>query len=249
MENRKNTKISTFLGAALLALFATSCATKKYVQTRVLQPLEAKITGVDKKTDENSTRITDLDRKTETGISDATAKAENASQAAAKAGKDAQDAQTLAQKGVEQASTVAKDLDNVDNYQQTKEATVLFRLNSSDLTSQDKQKLDELAQSVTSLKHFAIEVQGYTDKTGSKEYNLELSRRRADSVVRYLTEVHNIPLVKIHLLGYGTDNPAQPNSTRQGRRQNRRAEVRVLAPQLSQSAQQGQPAGNGGARQ
>src|SRR5690348_12005955 len=134
MENRKNTKISTFLGAALLALFATGCATKKYVQTRVLQPLEAKITGVDKKTDENSTRITDLDRKTETGISDATAKAENASQAAAKAAKDAQDAQTLAQKGVEQASTVAKDLDNVDNYQQTKEETVLFRLNSSDLT-------------------------------------------------------------------------------------------------------------------
>ena len=127
----------------------------------------------------------------------------------------------------------------MDNYQPVKDEKVLFRFNRSDLTSEDKQKLDELAQSVASMKHYALEVQGYTDKTGTKDYNLELSRRRADSVVRYLTEVHNVPLVKIHMLGYGPDKPAQPNNTREGRKENRRVEVRILAPQLAsaQSAQ------------
>ena len=239
MESLKSTRASAFLAVGLAALFSASCATKKYVQTKVVRPLEAKISGVDKKTDENSTQITEVDRKAEAGISDVNSKAENAAQAAAKAGKDAQDAQTLAQKGVDQASVVAKDLDNVDNYQPVKDEKVLFRFNRSDLTSEEKQKLDDLAQSVASMKHYVLEVQGYTDKTGTKDYNLELSRRRADSVVRYLTEVHNIPLVKIHMLGYGPDKPAQPNNTREGRKENRRVEVRILAPQLAsaQSAQ------------
>ncbi len=239
MESLKSTRASAFVAVGLVALFTASCATKKYVQTKVLQPLEAKISGVDKKTEENSTQITEVDRKAEAGISDVNSKAENAAQSAAKAGKDAQDAQTLAQKGVDQASAVAKDLDNVDNYQPVKDEKVLFRFNRSDLTSEDKQKLDELAQSVASMKHYALEVQGYTDNTGTKDYNLELSRRRADSVVRYLTEVHNVPLVKIHMLGYGPDKPAQPNNTREGRKENRRVEVRILAPQLAsaQSAQ------------
>jgi len=248
MESMKSTRASAFLAVSLVALFSAGCATKKYVQTKVIQPLEAKISGVDKKTDANSTQITEVDRKAEAGISDVNSKAENAAQSAAKAGKDAQDAQTLAQKGVDQAGAVAKDLDNVDNYQQVKEDKVLFRFNHSDLTSEDKQKLDDIAQSVASMKHYALEVQGYTDKTGTKDYNLELSRRRADAVVRYLTEAHNVPLVKIHMLGYGPDKPAQPNNTREGRKENRRVEVRILAPQLAspQTAQTPQSTNNTG---
>jgi len=238
----KSTRLLAPVAVALLALFTASCATKKYVQTKVVAPLEAKITGVNKKADDNATQITEVDRKAEAGISEASTKADNANQAAGKADKDAQDAQGTAQRGVEEATRVARDLDNVDNYQQVKTEAVLFRFNRSDLTTEEKQKLDEIAQSVASMKHFAIEVMGYTDKTGPSAYNLELSRRRADAVVRYLTEEHKIPLVKIHLLGYGSDSPAQPNNTREGRKQNRRVEVRILAPQIStQASQQVQP--------
>ena len=88
MESLKSTRASAFLAVGLVALFTASCATKKYVQTKVLQPLEAKISGVDKKTEENSTQITEVDRKAEAGISDVNSKAENAAQSAAKAGKD-----------------------------------------------------------------------------------------------------------------------------------------------------------------
>lgn len=233
-EKCVGTERLTALGAVILLVFlAPGCATKKYVQTKVFQPLEAKITGVDKKTDANAQKITDVDQKAESGISDAQARAETADKDAGKADEHAQEAQNLAQKGVDQATTVAKDLDNVDNYQPVKSEIVLFGFNHSDLTVEDKSKLDDLAGNINSMKHYVVEVQGYTDKTGSKQYNLELSRRRADAVVRYLTEVHKIPLVKIHLLGYGEDSPAQPNNTRAGRKENRRVEITVLAPQLS----------------
>ena len=219
--------------AALIALFLPACATKKYIRTQVVPPIEDKISKVDKKTDANATQITEVDQKAESGISDARAKAEGAGRDAAKADEHAGEAQTLAQKGVDQATQVGKDLDNIDNFQSVKSETVLFRINHADLTVEDKSKLDELAQNVQSMKHYAVQVQGYTDKTGSKDYNLELSRRRADAVVRYLTEVHNIPLVKIHMLGYGADSPAQPNNTRDGRKQNRRVDIKVLAPQMT----------------
>lgn len=222
------------LGAtALLVVLGPACATKKWVQTQVVPPLDTKIQSVDKKTDANGQRITDVDQKAESGISGAQAKADSAGRDAAKADEHAGEAQTLAQKGVDQATQVGKDLDNIDNFQPVKTETVLFRINHSELTVEDKSKLDELAQNVTSMKHFAVEVQGYTDKTGGKNYNLELSRRRADAVVRYLTEVHNVPLVKIHMLGYGPDSPAQPNNTREGRKQNRRVDIKVLAPQMT----------------
>ncbi|HLW79276.1 MAG TPA: OmpA family protein [Terriglobia bacterium] len=218
---------------ALLVVLGPACATKKWVQTQVVPPLDTKIQGVDKKTDANGQRITDVDQKAESGISTAQAKADSADRNASKADEHAGEAQTLAQRGVDQATQVGKDLDNIDNFQPVKSETVLFRINHSDLTVEDKSKLDDLAQSVTPIKHYAVEVQGYTDKTGAKNYNLELSRRRADAVVRYLTEVHNIPLVKIHMLGYGPDSPAQPNDTREGRKQNRRVDIKVLVPQMT----------------
>src|SRR5271167_5186474 len=86
---------------SLLILLNAGCATKKYVQANVAN-LETKINGVDKKTDENATRITDLDHKTEVGIADAQKKAEDAGQQATKAESDAQAAHALAQQGVDQ---------------------------------------------------------------------------------------------------------------------------------------------------
>ncbi len=226
--------------ASLLILLTAGCATKKFVRENVSN-LETKIGGVDKKVDEktteNATRITDLDRKTEGGIADAQKKAEYAGQQAGKAEADAQGANTLAQKGVDQANKVREQVENADNFQPVKSETVLFKFNHADLTPEDKEQLDALAPSVASMKHYVIEVTGYTDEVGDRQYNLELSRRRADTVVRYLTENGKIPLVRIHNLGYGEDLPAADNKSREGRKQNRRVEVKVLAPPMTATAQ------------
>ena len=86
-------------------------------------------------------------------------------------------------------------------------------------------------------RNIAIEVEGFTDSTGPKQYNLELSQRRADSVVRYLTENDHVPLVRIHVIGLGEDEPAADNQTLDGRKQNRRVQIRIMAPDLGESTQ------------
>ena len=213
----------------LLVLLTTGCATKKYVQANVSN-LETKISAVDKKADDNSTRITDLDHKTEAGIADAQKKAEDAGQQATKAESDAQAAHALAQKGVDQANQLGQELDSIDNFKPVKSETVLFKVGRFNLTDEDKQQLDAFAQTTAGLKRYVIQVQGFTDSTGSKSYNLQLSQRRADAVVRHLTESDKIPLIWVRYLGYGEEMPAADNDSRDGRQQNRRVVVTVLAP-------------------
>ncbi len=215
--------------ALLVLLFGVGCATKKWVRNTVA-PMETHLGTLDQKSTQNSNDIRDVDQKAEKGISEASNKADQANQAAGKADQDAQDANQLAQKGVDQAQQVKQDLANIDKFQPVSTETVLFKINRSDLTDDDKKALDEVADKAQSLSHYMIQVQGFTDTTGPKQYNLELSQRRADAVVRYLTLEKKIPQVRISELGFGEDAPAAPNKTLKGRKQNRRAEVTLLAP-------------------
>jgi OmpA-OmpF porin, OOP family len=228
MGERTITRLAALSTVVMFALLTTGCATKKYV-AKVMSPLETRLGKNEAKTDDNSKQIQNVDQRATEGINAAQSKADDASQQAAKAGESAQTAQLTAQKGIDQANAVDQKVENADNFQTVKTAKVLFALNKSILTDDDVQQLDELASSVKGMKHYVIQVQGYTDSTGPKAYNLELSHRRAAAVVRYLTE-HDIPLVKISLLGYGEDSPAASNNTREGRKENRRVDIKVLAP-------------------
>jgi outer membrane protein OmpA-like peptidoglycan-associated protein len=67
-----------------------------------------------------------------------------------------------------------------------------------------------------------IEIEGHTDSTGSTETNEQLGLARAENVKRYLYETYQIPLHKINVISYGESKPAAPNTTRDGRAQNRR---------------------------
>lgn len=237
--NLNNTKW-TVVGTVLLVLpFTVSCATKKFVRQNVAD-LETKIGNVDKKYDQKTTElgtnISDLDRKTEAGIADAQKKAEDAGQQASKSESDAQAANALAQKGVDQATQVGQDLQNIDSFRPVKSETVLFKVARYTLTDEDKEQLDAFAQTVAGMKRYVISVKGFTDSTGSKDYNLALSQRRADAVVRYLTEHDKIPLIFVRYLGYGQDVPAADNHSSAGRKQNRRVVLTVLAPQSTAQA-------------
>ena len=248
MEGHSTQKLAALSAAVIFALVTSGCATKKYV-SKVVSPLETRLGKNEQKTDNNAKAIQDVDSRATEGINAAQSKADEASQQATKAGDAAQTAQLTAQKGIDQANAVDQKVENADNFQTVKTATVLFGFNKSTLTDDDMAQLDQLASSVQSMKHYVIQVQGYTDATGSKAYNLELSHRRADAVVRYLTEKHGIPLVKISLLGYGEDAPVAPNKTRDGRKENRRVDIKIMAPQWAagqvQAQTQGQPNGSG----
>jgi outer membrane protein OmpA-like peptidoglycan-associated protein len=117
----------------------------------------------------------------------------------------------------------------LDDYDVAEETTVFFRVNSATLTPEGKAALDTIAQRAMSAKGYVIEIAGFTDTTGSVEKNRMLSQKRADSVVRYLQENHDIPLRRmVTPFGYGELKPAADNETREGREQNRRVEVKVL---------------------
>ena len=74
-----------------------------------------------------------------------------------------------------------------------------------------------------------IEVAGHTDSTGSDAKNFRLSRARADAVVQYLAVQHKIPLRRfVTPMGYGKTDSVADNTTREGRTQNRRVDVKMI---------------------
>lgn len=156
-----------------------------------------------------------------------------------KANKALEDA-AQAQKAADEAAARISEL---DNYDVVKVVTVYFAVNKFDLSAEAKASLDEAAKNAPNAKNYKIEVQGFTDSTGDFDKNLELSRKRADSVVQYLAVMHNIPLRRIETpMGYGSTKTVADDNTKEGRSKNRRVEVRVLvnkglaAPKAAPSA-------------
>jgi len=117
----------------------------------------------------------------------------------------------------------------LDDYDVQETVSVTFRVNSSILSPEAKTQLDELAAKATGAKAFMIEVAGHTDSTGSDAKNFRLSRARADAVVQYLAVTHKIPLRRfVTPMGYGKTESVADNTTREGRSQNRRVDVKMI---------------------
>ncbi len=238
-------------GAVALSLFSTGCATKKYV-AKTIAPVEQRVTGTETKNTEQDkqiaaqgTEIQDLDKSlslTREKLGDVDNKATQAGQAAQAADQKAVGAQqaadsahqaadgarTFAQQGLDRLD---HNLEAMNHYQMTKSDTVLFGVNKDSLTPDAKKQLDDLASQVTGLERFVIEVQGFTDKTGPAGYNEMLSQRRAAAVARYLTTEHKIPVRAISMLGEGYAQPVADDKTRDGRKMNRRVEIKLWVPE------------------
>ncbi len=114
-------------------------------------------------------------------------------------------------------------------FEQTLKDNVQFKLESDDVSDEAKAALDEFAARVKALDHpYFIEIQGHTDSTGSTSYNQKLGEKRAEAVRRYLNQSQGIPLLRMSTISYGESLPAADNSTRDGRKENRRVVLVVL---------------------
>jgi len=97
------------------------------------------------------------------------------------------------------------------------------------LLPEAKTALDEVANAATGLKGYTIEVTGFASAEGGTAMNKKLSQRRAQAVIDYLVEQHNVPLRRIGTsYGFGELQAVADNTTREGREQNRRVEVKLL---------------------
>lgn len=138
-------------------------------------------------------------------------------------------AQQTADSAVAGVNLTNERISALDDYEPQTVAAVNFRTGSAVLSADSKAKLDEVATKALNSKGYVIEVSGYADTTGSIERNRALSQRRADNVIRYLVENHSIPLRRIVTpYGYGESNALAENTSREGRAQNRRVEVKLL---------------------
>ncbi|MFB4371519.1 OmpA family protein, partial [Pseudomonas sp. LR_1] len=103
---------------------------------------------------------------------------------------------------------------------------ITFATDSAEIAPSFYAPLNNLATSFKQFQNNSIEIVGYTDSTGSREHNMALSQRRAQSVTSYLT-AQGIDGSRLSSRGAGPDNPIADNASAEGRAQNRRVEVNL----------------------
>jgi len=217
-----------WIAAAVTLAGVTGCATKNYVKSQTA-PIIQKENELDDKTRANNQAIHDVDERATAGINKAQASADAANQAAQNATKAAGDANTAANDVVHRADSLDSVVKGLDNYKSMGTVTVNFGFDKASLTKDSKDQLDGFAQQLGSAKSYILEVTGGTDSTGSSEYNYDLSNRRADAVVQYLSAKYGIAPHRFYLIGIGKDKEVAPNTTAEGRKQNRRVEIQLLS--------------------
>jgi outer membrane protein OmpA-like peptidoglycan-associated protein len=108
------------------------------------------------------------------------------------------------------------------------ENSIRFETNKSTLTTAAKSNLDKLVPVFKSYADTDIVIYGYTDSTGSVEYNLTLSEQRAATVKVYLAS-KGLNVDRFQTKGLGIEEPIATNDTPEGRGQNRRVEFAITA--------------------
>jgi outer membrane protein OmpA-like peptidoglycan-associated protein len=101
---------------------------------------------------------------------------------------------------------------------------VLFDTGKADLRAPAREALARLAGVVSNYPSLHLAIEGYTDSTGTAEFNQTLSEKRADGVRDYLV-TQGLSADSLSATGLGENNPVADNSTAAGRQQNRRVEI------------------------
>lgn len=216
------------MAAALTAAGVTGCATKNYVRTQT-GPLVEHTGELETKTAGNNTQIHEVDDRAKAGITQAQGAADSAGASAQNATKAAGDSETAANNAVHRADSLDSVVKGLDDYKPVANVSVTFGFDKAVVTKEDQEQLDGFAAQLASAKSYILEVTGGTDSTGPAQYNYELSQRRADAVVQYLATKYGVPAHRFYLIGIGKDKEVASNTTREGRKQNRRVEIRMLS--------------------
>ena len=133
-----------------------------------------------------------------------------------------------------QAEEIERDLEGAkverigEGIKITFDSGILFDVDKAALRTEAQTNLDKLAVILNKYEDTDVLIEGHTDSTGSEEYNLELSRMRAQSVGNHLTGQQVLP-TRFTIMGYGEAQPIADNETSDGRQANRRVEIAIMA--------------------
>jgi outer membrane protein OmpA-like peptidoglycan-associated protein len=208
---------------------APACATKKFVRTSVGE-VNDKVSTMGKSLEETQERVRVVEgRVTETDAK-ATAAGESAARANTAAGEAANRATEVGRTAEARSAGIEAEARKLIFETVLSEDQGQFKLGRAELPEEAGSALDTMVNTLKADKKAVwVEIEGHTDNSGDKVYNERLGLARAEAVKRYLYEKHQIPLHKINVITYGEEKPVAPNNTRDGRAQNRRVVIKVLA--------------------
>jgi len=218
----------TLTGSMLLGGATLGCSTKNYVRSQTT-PIVQNINDLDSKTAADHNAIAATDEKATAGISNAQAAADKANQHALAAGTSADQANHSATDAANRVDSLAGVVANLDQYKSLANISVTFKFDKAALTPDDKAQLDTFAANLNTTRGYILQVTGGTDSTGNADYNYQLSNRRADAVVTYLSTKYGVAPHRFYLVGIGKDQAVADNKTAEGRAQNRRVDIQLLS--------------------
>ena len=109
----------------------------------------------------------------------------------------------------------------------TQHRSIYFDTNSANMSLDSRAVVDEIAGFMRAYENTVVDIEGNSDSTGSREYNMQLSRERAEAVKSYLIDKHGFPASRMRTAGNGPDHPLDTNATPEGREKNRRTDIKV----------------------
>jgi NitT/TauT family transport system substrate-binding protein len=111
----------------------------------------------------------------------------------------------------------------------TQHRSIYFDPSSARMSLDSRAVVDDIGGQMQAYQNTIVDIEGNTDSTGSRTYNMDLSRQRADAVRQYLMEKYGFPGARLRTVGNGPDKPIDSNSTAEGREKNRRTDIKLYA--------------------
>jgi outer membrane protein OmpA-like peptidoglycan-associated protein len=141
---------------------------------------------------------------------------------------DVEQVRTRADQAYDKATLAEKLASGQYDYNEVSSHQVQFKFDDYRLNTESQSMLDNMATELASHPGYVLEIRGFADARGTDRYNYRLGRERADEVMRYLMSRHGVPTTRMAIVSFGEESPVADNTSRDGRAQNRRVQVRLL---------------------
>ena len=103
-----------------------------------------------------------------------------------------------------------------------------FDFDKDVVRSQHHNDVKKISDTLSKYSEATVQLEGHTDSMGTDAYNMDLSKRRADNVKKYLVDKFNVNASRVSTVAYGESKPVANNETKEGRTLNRRIEVLIV---------------------
>ncbi|MFH1623881.1 MAG: OmpA family protein [Pseudomonadota bacterium] len=213
--------------SAFMVVMSSGCATKGFVEQQLKTlsgEMSKQMLSVESKIENNRTELEKLASDSRSHDSRIDKVAEEASWLKDRVSQQETDMGRL-RETAEKTMELAKGARNIVPDLSFSE-TIYFAFNRWDLSSTAKSQVDVIIKQVQGLKFYMVTLGGHTDSLGTHSYNLNLGKKRVETIYRYMVN-HNIPIHSTFVISFGEDKPVAPNKTKGDRARNRRVEIKV----------------------